>query len=93
MESGPSRVKDPDEVTDNSCTKLSSSLIPNLDIVPICILPLAVAEEVIDVIELNLVDPIAVLDDATPVMFSDTTAPSSFVPVTVKTLPVSDAEQ
>ena len=69
VEIGPSRVKDPEEVTDNSCTKLSSSLIPTLDIVPIWILPLAVADDVIDVIELNLVDPIAVLDDATPVMF------------------------
>ena len=68
-------------------------MIPTLDIVPIWILPLAVAEEVIDVIELNLVDPIAVLEDVTPVIISDITVPSSLVPVTVKTLPVSDAEQ
>ena len=47
----------------------------------------------IDVIVLNLVDPIAVLDEDTPVMFSEITTPSSSVPVTVKILPVSEAEQ
>ena len=60
---------------------------------PIWTFPLAVADDVIDEIVLNLVDPIAVLDEATPVMFSEITTPSWSVPVTVKILPVSEAEQ
>jgi len=46
---------------------------------------------VIDVIVLNLVVPKAVLDDATPVIFSVMTVPSSSVPVTEKILHVSEA--
>ena len=86
-------VSEPDEVTDSSCIKPSSSFISDREIVPIWILPLAVADDVIEVIVLNLVEPTAVLEDETPVIFSEITTPSSSVPVTVKMLPVSDAEQ
>jgi hypothetical protein len=37
-------------------------------IVPILMLPLAVTDEVIEVIVVNLVDPTAVFEDATPVI-------------------------
>ena len=61
--------------------------------VPILILPLAVAEEVIEVMVLNFVDPTAVFEEPTPVMASVIEVPSSSVPVTVKVFPVSEAEQ
>ena len=62
-------------------------------VVPILMLPLAVADDVIEVIVVNFVDPIAVFEEETPVMFSLITVPSSFVPAIVNVLPVSEAEQ
>ena len=50
-------------------------------------------DDSIEVIVVNFVDPIAVLDEATPVISSDITVPLELVPVTVNLFPVSVAEQ
>ena len=83
---------EPDE-NDVHSTKLSSSFMLFCPIVPILMLPLAVTDEVIEVIVVNLVDPTAVFEDATPVICSVTVDPIAFVPVTVNVFPVSPAEQ
>ena len=82
----------PDEKVVN-WTKLSSSFISLWPIVPILILPLAEAEDVIEVIVVNLVEPTAVLEDETPGICSSIAVPLELVPVTVNILPVSLAEQ
>ena len=93
VDNGPSNVREPAELTYVSFFKLSKSFISLLPMVPILILPLAVAEEVIEVIVLNFVDPNAVFEEPTPVISSVIEAPSSSVPATVKVFPVSEAEQ
>ena len=61
--------------------------------VPILILPLAVAEVVIEVIVVNFLEPTAVLVAVTPVICSVILVPLELVPVTVNVFPVSFAEQ
>ena len=92
VDNTPSIVIEPDE-NDVHSTKLSSSFMLFCPIVPILMLPLAVTDEVIEVIVVNLVDPTAVFEDATPVICSVTVDPVAFVPVTVNVFPVSPAEQ
>ena len=84
---------DPDDVTDVDFLRLLKSVMSFRPIVPILIFPLAVAEEVIDVIVLNLVLPVAIFDEVTPVTSSLIDAPVASVPFIVKVLPVSEAEQ
>ena len=74
-------------------TKLSSSFISLLAIVPMLILPLAIAEVVIDVIVVNFVEPTAVFVAVAPVISSVIVEPLEFVPVTVNVFPLSSAEQ
>ena len=57
------------------------------------ILPLAVAEDVIEVIVVNFVEPTAVLEDVTPVICSVIVEPVELGPVTVNVFPVSLALQ
>ena len=57
------------------------------------ILPLAVAEVVIDVMVVNFVEPTAVLVAVAPVICSVIVVPLEFVPVIVNVFPLSSAEQ
>ena len=84
---------DPADVIDVDFLRLLKSVMSFRPIVPILMFPLAVAEEVIDVIVLNLVFPIAIFDEATPVIVSLIEVPVESVPLIVKVLPVSEAEQ
>ncbi|MGY9058452.1 MAG: hypothetical protein ACKVHI_01625 [Candidatus Puniceispirillales bacterium] len=86
-------MSEPADVTEIFSIRLSSSLISYLPTVPILMLPLAEAEETIEVMDVNFVEPTAVFEEVTPVMFSVIVVPSASVPVTVNTFPVSEAEQ